>query len=126
MALATLQGIATYLFAPEGFLWPMNLFSRPWRWSAGCSSRRDSIARPTCPVGWMLEIYARNAVLLILVAGGLHLRLYATRGQGTKYKYTNKWLATHDPKFLFANQTWDNIFWNLVERVHHLDRRTRR
>jgi sterol desaturase/sphingolipid hydroxylase (fatty acid hydroxylase superfamily) len=109
-----LAGIARYLFAPEGFLWPVNLllaavaviswlyftpgFDRTVRWE----------------VGWVAEIYARNAVLLILVAGGLHLRLYVTRGQGTKYKYTNKWLATHDSKFLFSNQTWDNIFWNMV------------
>lgn len=26
-------------------------------------------------VGWIAEIYARNAVILILEAGGLHLRL---------------------------------------------------
>jgi sterol desaturase/sphingolipid hydroxylase (fatty acid hydroxylase superfamily) len=109
-----ISGVLTYLFAPEGFLWPFNLFFAllavvSWMFFT------PSLARAArFEVGWIAEIYARNAVLLILVAGGLHLRLYATRGQGTKFKYTNKWLATHDSKFLFSSQLWDNIFWNMV------------
>ncbi len=110
-------GVLKYLFAPEGFLWPMNLFFAlvaviSWLWFTP-SLQTTSQFR----VGWIAEIYARNAVLLILIAGGLHLRLYVTRRQGTKFKYTSKWLATHDSKFLFSNQTWDNIFWNMVSAV---------
>lgn len=64
--------------------------------------------------GWIAEIYLRNSVLLILIVGGLHLRLYLTKGQGEKFKYTDKWMARQNKKFLFGNQTWDNIFWNLT------------
>jgi sterol desaturase/sphingolipid hydroxylase (fatty acid hydroxylase superfamily) len=109
-----ISSVLKYLFAPEGFLWPFNLFFAllavvSWLFFT------PSLARTArFEVGWIAEIYARNAVLLILVAGGLHLRLYATRGQGTKFKYTSKWLATHDSKFLFSSQLWDNIFWNMV------------
>jgi sterol desaturase/sphingolipid hydroxylase (fatty acid hydroxylase superfamily) len=112
-----IKNVAKYLFAPEGFLWPWNLFFAgiavvSWLWFTPGFDRTAHWA-----VGWVAEIYARNAVLLLIVAGGLHLRLYATRGQGTKYKYTSKWMATHDSKFLFHNQTWDNIFWNFVSAV---------
>ena len=40
-------------------------------------------------VGWIAEIFARNAVLIILIAGGLQLRLYTTKGQGIKFKYND-------------------------------------
>jgi len=109
-----LKAVTRYLFAPEGFLWPTNLFFVAlaivsWLFF---TPKLDQTVR--WAPGWVAEIYARNAVLLLIVAGGLHLRLYATRGQGTRYKYSNKWLAKHDPKFLFSNQTWDNVFWNFV------------
>ena len=106
--------ILKYFFGPEGFLWPYNLLYAlmavaTWLWLTPSLDRTF-----TFQVGWIAEIYARNVVLLTLVAGGLHLRLYMTRGQGTRYKYSSKWLAAHDSKFLFKNQTWDNIFWNLT------------
>ena len=109
-----IRSITKYLFAPEGFLWPVNLFFVAlavvsWLWF---TPGFDQTVR--WAPGWVAEIYARNAVLLLVVAGGLHLRLYMTRAQGLKYKYNNKWMAKNDPKFLFGNQTWDNIFWNFV------------
>jgi len=106
--------IIKYLFAPESFLWPYNLFYAGlavavWFWFTPSLDRMT-----TFQIGWIAEIYARNVVLLILIAGGLHLRLYLTKGQGTKFKYTDKWLSKENSKFLFKNQTWDNIFWNLT------------
>jgi sterol desaturase/sphingolipid hydroxylase (fatty acid hydroxylase superfamily) len=106
--------ILKYLFGAQGFFLPYNalyalLAVISWLYFT------PSLARAArFEAGWIAEIYLRNAVLLILVAGGLHLRLYMTRGQGTTFKYTNKWMATNDPKFLFRNQVWDNIFWNLT------------
>ena len=64
--------------------------------------------------GWIALLYLRNALLLTLIAGGLHLWLYVRRTQGTRFKYSNKWLASRDPKFSFGSQTLDNIFWSLV------------
>ena len=106
--------ILTYLFAPEGLLWPVNLVYAllavaSWLWFTPSPDQASRFQ-----VWWVAEIYVRNAALLVLVAGGLHLRLYATRGQGMKFKFSSKWMAAHDPKFLFSNQTWDNVFWNLV------------
>ncbi|MEI6388021.1 MAG: sterol desaturase family protein [Spirochaetota bacterium] len=106
--------ILKYLFAPVGLLWPYNLIVAllavgSWLWFTPGLDRTIAFAP-----GWIAEIYLRNAVLLLVIAGGLHLRLYVTKGQGTKFKYTDKWMATDDPRFLFRNQTWDNIFWNFV------------
>jgi len=111
------RAILKYLFAPEGFLWPINLVLAgvavvSWLWFTPGFDRTA-----TWQVGWVAEVWARNAVLLLIVSGGLHLRLYVRRAQGTKYKYTSKWLAKGDPKFLFGNQTWDNVFWNFVSGV---------
>lgn len=68
----------------------------------------------TFEIGWIAQIFARDAVLVILVASSLHLRLYLTKGQGKKFKYNNNWLAKGDKKFLFGNQTLDNAFWSVV------------
>jgi sterol desaturase/sphingolipid hydroxylase (fatty acid hydroxylase superfamily) len=105
--------VLKYLFAPEGFFCPYNLIYAglavvAWLFFTPSLSQTMHFAP-----GWIAEIYARNVALLIIVAGGLHLRLYITNGQGTKFKYTNKKLSKNDPKFLFKDQVWDNVFWNL-------------
>jgi len=105
--------VLKYLFGPQGFFLPYNAFYAllavvSWLFFTPGLARTVRFE-----VGWIAEIYLRNIALLILVAGGLHLRLYITKGQGTKFKYTSKWMAANDPKFLFKNQVWDNIFWNL-------------
>ena len=111
------RDILKYLFAPEGFLWPINLVLAgvavvSWLWFTPGFDRTV-----TWQVGWVAEVWARNAVLLLIVSGGLHLRLYVQRAQGMRYKYSNKWMAKGDKKFLFGNQTWDNVFWNFVSGV---------
>jgi sterol desaturase/sphingolipid hydroxylase (fatty acid hydroxylase superfamily) len=106
--------VIKYLFAPQGFLWPWNLFYAALAVVAWLYFTPGFDRTAHFEVGWIAGLYLRNAVILIVIAGGLHLRLYITRGQGTRFKYTNKWLAAKDSKFLFGHQTWDNIFWNLV------------
>ena len=49
--------------------------------------------------------------------GAWHLRLYVKRAQGTHYKYNERWLSTRNRRFLFGNQTRDNVFWTLVSGV---------
>ena len=106
--------IIKYLFAPESFLWPINLLYALLAIVSWLYFTPELSRAVTFKIGWVAELYVRNAVLLILIAGGLHLRLYITKGQGEKFKYTSKWLASNNRKFLFRNQTWDNIFWNLT------------
>ncbi len=105
--------VVKYLFAPEGLLWPWNLFFALLAVVAWLYFTPGFDRTATFRVGWIAEIYLRNVVIVTLVAGGFHLRLYATRGQGVAFKYTDKWLAKHNTTFLFGNQTWDNVFWSL-------------
>ena len=67
--------------------------------------------------GWVALIFGRNLVLLLLVAGPLHLwfHKYALQGQDTKY----------DPRpfprkgrmFTLNSQLLDNMFWSLASGV---------
>jgi hypothetical protein len=68
-------------------------------------------------VGWIAQIWLRNAALLTLVAGGLHWWFYMRRGQQRKYKYHDKWPATDNKVFLWGNQVWDNVFWSIVSGI---------
>jgi len=71
----------------------------------------------TFEAGWIAEIWLRNLVMFTLVTAGFHLWFYTFRGQGDERKFDRRWLATDDPKFLFRNQLWDNVFWSLVSGV---------
>lgn len=106
--------IFKYYFGLQGFMWPLNLFM------VGLSFVAYYLTMPTVEqasafaFAWIATIYLRNVVILLLVFGGLHLWLYVFKRQGTKYKFSNKWLAANNKKFLFKNQTLDNIFWSLT------------
>ena len=67
--------------------------------------------------GWIAMIWLRNALLLTLIAGGLHWWLYMRRDQNEDYKYHRRWLDTDNDKFLWRNQVRDNMFWSLVSGV---------
>ena len=65
-------------------------------------------------IGPIALIFLRNVGLLTIYVGRLHWRLYIRKAQGMKYKYTNKWPSTDSKRFLFNNQTLDNVFWSKV------------
>ncbi|WP_199563528.1 MULTISPECIES: sterol desaturase family protein [unclassified Oceanispirochaeta] len=109
-----LKKILKYYFGPQGFFFPNNLIYAliavmSWVYFTPELSRAETFS-----FGWIAEIYLRNTVLLILIVGSLHLRLYMSKAQGERYKYINKWMDKGNKKFLFRNQVWDNIFWSLT------------
>jgi sterol desaturase/sphingolipid hydroxylase (fatty acid hydroxylase superfamily) len=67
--------------------------------------------------GWIAEIYLRNAILLLIVAGGLHLFFYAFRSQEKRLKYDPRDLSKGSRAFTFGNQVRDNMFWSLTSGV---------
>lgn len=67
--------------------------------------------------GWVAFILGRNIALVLAFYGWFHVRLYRQKRQGTKFKYNGKWLDTHNPTFLFKNQTVDNMIWTLASGV---------
>lgn len=103
-----------YLFGWVGYFWPYNALFAVVAIISWVYFTPDLSRAVTFRIGWMAEIYLRNVVLVSVLAGGLHLRLYIAKAQGKKFKYNNNWLAKNNRKFLFRNQTADNVFWALV------------
>ena len=66
---------------------------------------------------WMLEIALRNLVIVLVVAGGLHLLLFTFSKQGDEERYDARPLMRKSARFHFGNQVWDNMFWTLVGSV---------
>ncbi len=66
---------------------------------------------------WILQIGLRNLVIVLVVAGGLHLFLFKFAKQGDAEHYDSRPLAKKARVFHFNNQVWDNIFWTLCGSV---------
>ena len=66
---------------------------------------------------WILEIGLRNLVIVLVVAGGLHLLLYTFKRQSDDEHYDARPLIRNSKRFHFGNQVWDNMFWTLVSAV---------
>lgn len=66
---------------------------------------------------WIAQIYLRNLVLMLLVAGGLHLYFYVWRCQGDERRYDKRPFPTASRTFSFGSQVRDNMFWTLVSGV---------
>ena len=103
-----------WVFGYPGYLWPWNalfclLAIATWAYLTPELSRMAEFR-----LDWIAQIYVRNLGLLVLFAGGLHLRLYTLRGQEAKFKYNAKWLHENNPTFLWGNQLRDNVFWSVV------------
>ena len=66
---------------------------------------------------WMAQIWLRNLVLMILLAGGLHLYLFVFRKQQDDEHYDLRPLARNSRLFHFNHQVRDNLFWTLASAV---------
>lgn len=71
----------------------------------------------TLAPGWIASIWLRNAVILSLVAGGLHWWLYMRRGQNQECKFNRRWMDSDNDQFLWGDQVWDNMFWSIASGV---------
>lgn len=65
---------------------------------------------------WILQMWARNFVLMCVVAGGLHLWFFTLKCQGHTLKYDPRDMAS-GRMFTFGSQTLDNMFWTLASGV---------
>ncbi|MFK7992884.1 MAG: sterol desaturase family protein [Granulosicoccus sp.] len=71
----------------------------------------------TLSPGWIVYLWMRNAIAVVVFFGAWHLRLYTTRHQGTDFKYNPQWPKTDSSVFLFRKQNVDNIIWALASGV---------
>ncbi|WP_299738672.1 sterol desaturase family protein [uncultured Roseobacter sp.] len=67
----------------------------------------------TLEVGWITQIYVRNFLLTLLVAGSLHLWFYTYSAQGKQLKYDPRPLMVSGRQFTLGGQVRDNMFWTL-------------
>lgn len=110
----TPKRIFKWLFGIPGFFVPwfavyMALISIAYFYFTPDLARMQSFQ-----IGWMLEIAARNLVLLILWTGSFHIWLYRWKKQGRQKKYNGNWMARNNRVFLFNDQVKDNMFWSIV------------
>ncbi len=80
-----------------------------WEWARPSLAEAESLR-----LGWILEIWVRNIVVLAVVAGGLHLILQRHRTQGDGLRYDARPLTKNKSLFLFNDQVKDNMFLSLV------------
>jgi sterol desaturase/sphingolipid hydroxylase (fatty acid hydroxylase superfamily) len=71
----------------------------------------------TLAAGWIAEMFVRNFILLLVVAGGLHLNFYTWKRQKMRLKYDPRELKSKGRGFSFGNQVHDNMFWSLTSGV---------
>ena len=103
-----------WIFGYPGYLWPWNAFFGLLAIATWLYTQPELARMAEFRVDWIAQIYLRNLGLMVLFVGGLHLRLYTFRGQGSKYKYNPKRLSERNPTFLWGNQLRDNIFWSVA------------
>ena len=67
---------------------------------------------------WISLVLLRNLVVLLIVAGGLHLWFYGIDAQGNLQKYDPRPMsARKNALFKFGYQTWDNVYYSIVSGV---------
>ena len=101
-----------------GFLWPFGaaayyaLSALTWRYLQPGADDLSNFSQ--LRVEWIVPMYARNLLMLVVTAGSLHLILYWRRVQGTRFKYNSRWPNTNSKAFKFGDQVKDNMFWTLA------------
>ena len=68
-------------------------------------------------LGWISFIFFRNTILIFLYTGFFHLWFYILSKQGGDFKYNPRPLETNSKKFLFNNQTKDNLIWTFLSAI---------
>lgn len=66
---------------------------------------------------WIAQIYLRNLILLLLVAGGLYCYFYIWRKQGDALRFDEKPVVKSRTPFTFGTQILDNMFWSIASGV---------
>ena len=60
---------------------------------------------------WVAIVYARNLAMTFLVFGGLHLRFYILKSQGTRFMLSRREPTTRHKRYWFGSQVRENVFW---------------
>ena len=110
-------GDALRYLVSRAFLWSIlvpfgAVATATWLWLQPALDRCTELR-----ADWILEIYARNLGLMLLVAGGLHLYLHTFRRQRTERKFDSRDLNATPQRFFARSQIADNVLWSLASGV---------
>jgi len=67
--------------------------------------------------GWIAQLLIRNFLLMLVVAGSLHLYFYVFKLQGQNRKFDRHDMQRNNPRFFLNDQVKDNMFWTLTSGV---------
>ena len=68
-------------------------------------------------VGWIFFLLIRNTILIFIYISIFHLHFYIFKSQGFNFKYNTRPLEVNSSKFLFKNQTKDNLFYVFISAI---------
>ncbi len=68
-------------------------------------------------VGWVVQVWVINLVLVGGTAGGLHWYFYMRRGQNKQLKFDHRDQAKKNRLWNFSDQVRDNLFWTMTSGV---------
>ena len=71
----------------------------------------------TFSLDWVTALWARNFIMMTLIATALHLWLYTWRKQRNEFRYMRQEPTAKNRRFLGGSQLRDNVFWTLVSGV---------
>jgi len=110
--LAAIQWLVSYWLALSSVVIELALAVAVWYWLQPEAAQMKSLS-----AGWIAQLYLRNLILLILVAGGLHLYFHVLRRQEQNLRFDTRGFARKNRRFTLGNQVWDNIFWSIASGV---------
>jgi len=109
--LKILRYLTIDIMVPWGLTWIVVAFLL-WRFLTP-----DLQTMTTFSFTWVGYLWLRNALVLSLVAGGLHWWLYIKKSQNTHTKFSTRWLAKDNKRFLWGDQVLDNMTFSLISGV---------
>ncbi len=71
-------------------------------------------------IGWILQTWLINFILVLSCAGGLHWYFYMRKGQGMALKFDRRPQGKKNKLWDFSDQVHDNMFWSLGSGVAQL------
>ncbi|RZN07875.1 desaturase [Bradyrhizobium genosp. SA-3] len=106
-----------WLFGYPGYLWPWNTIYFATSLIVWLYLTPSLNTMREFSVHWVSLILLRNAALVLLIYGSLHILLYVQRRQQADFKYNAKWPDTDNSAFMFGSQTAENVFWTMCSGV---------
>ncbi len=109
-----IKDILTYIFGWGGYLWPWHTFYAILAFVSWYYLLLVQIIRNTFSPLSLLYLYGKNLIFIWFVYGSLHQLLYRKKANGSDRKFNIAWPETGKGKFLFRDQTKDNVFWACI------------